>query len=107
MTSALGETGSGHGDGLYVQSVIGPTAAWFLFCGRRPRHRRPDRRAYRAKYHRYATSAISRIVSAEAGRHDRMGAAGAERSPATAGAAGSVLAQPVVMQAYSRNGLMP
>ena len=75
-----------HGDDLYVRSVNGRTAAWFR--GTQVRHEGhiqaggvdkdvtfvdadPDINdqidaAYRTKYHRYAASIISHIVSPEA-----------------------------------------
>src|SRR5256885_2629173 len=75
-----------HGDHLYVRSVNGPTAAWFRAAQVRHEghieaggvdkdvtfvdadHDIDDQidAAYRAKYHRYAASTISRIVSPEA-----------------------------------------
>jgi hypothetical protein len=75
-----------HGDDLYVRSVNGSAASWFR--GTQDRHEghiraggvdkdisivRADHdiddqvdAAYRTKYHRYAASIVSRIVSAEA-----------------------------------------
>jgi hypothetical protein len=74
-----------HGDDLYVRSVYGRSSSWFRGAQTRPEaHIRAagvDRdvhlietenmneeidAAYRAKYHRYAESIVTSIVSAQA-----------------------------------------